>query len=101
LLGFILAAPRSSFQELAVLRPAQYNRMASRLARVPALIIKPEQLRLFSSIAPTVVGSVGTETSSTLRDQGIADRPGATLGLSGLQPAPPPTPARALPTRGA
>jgi hypothetical protein len=40
LLGFILAAPRSSFQELVVLRPAQYNRMASRLARVPGLIIK-------------------------------------------------------------
>lgn len=87
LLGFILAAPRSSFQELVVLRPAQYNRMASRLARVPGLIIKPEQLRLFSSIAPTVVGSVGTETSSTLRDQGIAYRPGATVGLSGLQRA--------------
>ena len=87
LLGFILAAPRSSFQELVVLRPAQYSRMASRLARVPGLIIKPEQLRLFSSIAPAVVGSVGTETSSTLRDQGIAYRPGATVGLSGLQRA--------------
>ena len=87
LLGFILAAPRSSFQELVVLRPAQYNRMASRLARVPGLIIKPEQLRLFSSVAPAVVGSVGTETSSTLRDQGIAYRPGATVGLSGLQRA--------------
>jgi cell division protein FtsI/penicillin-binding protein 2 len=87
LLGFILAAPRSSFQELVVLRPAQYNRMAGRLARVPGLIIKPEQLQLFSSIAPAVVGSVGTETSSTLRDQGIAYRPGATVGLSGLQRA--------------
>jgi len=87
LLGFILAAPRSSFQELVVLRPAQYSRMAGRLARVPGLIIKPEQLRLFSSIAPAVVGSVGTETSSTLRDQGIAYRPGATVGLSGLQRA--------------
>jgi cell division protein FtsI/penicillin-binding protein 2 len=61
--------------------------MASRLARVPGLIIKPEQLRLFSSVAPAVVGSVGTETSSTLRDQGIAYRPGATVGLSGLQRA--------------
>jgi hypothetical protein len=34
-----------------------------------------------------VVGSVGTETSSVLRDQGIAYRPGATVGLSGLQQA--------------
>jgi cell division protein FtsI/penicillin-binding protein 2 len=87
LLGFILAAPRSSFQELVVLRPSQYSRMASRLARVPGLIIRSEEPRLFTSIAPAVVGSVGTETSSTLRDQGIAYRPGATVGLSGLQRA--------------
>src|SRR5215831_2337997 len=87
LLGWILAAPKASFQELVVLRPAQYGRMASRLARVPGLIIKPEQLRLFTSIAPAVVGSVGTETSSVLRNQGIAYRPGATVGLSGLQKA--------------
>src|SRR5215468_1366561 len=87
LLGWILAAPKASFQELVVLRPAQYGRMASRLARVPGLIIKPEPLRLFTSIAPAVVGSVGTETSSILRDQGIAYRSGATVGLSGLQRA--------------
>jgi cell division protein FtsI/penicillin-binding protein 2 len=87
LLGWILAAPRDAFQELVVLHPAQYNRMASRLDKVPGLIIRPEQLRLFTSIAPAVVGSVGTETSSILRDQGIAYRPGATVGLSGLQKA--------------
>jgi cell division protein FtsI/penicillin-binding protein 2 len=87
LLGWILAAPRDDFQELVVLHPAQYNRIASRLARVPGLIIRPEQLRLFTSIAPAVVGSVGTETSGILRDQGIAYRPGATVGLSGLQKA--------------
>jgi cell division protein FtsI/penicillin-binding protein 2 len=87
LLGWILAAPKNSFQELVVLRPAQYGRLAARLARVPGLIIRPEQLRLFTSIAPAVVGSVGTETSSVLRDQGIAYRPGATVGLSGLQQA--------------
>ena len=87
LLGWILAAPRDAFQELVVLHPAQYSRMASRLDRVPGLIVRPEQLRLFTSIAPAVVGSVGTETSSILRDQGIAYRPGATVGLSGLQKA--------------
>jgi cell division protein FtsI/penicillin-binding protein 2 len=87
LLGWILAAPRDAFQELVVLHPAQYNRIAGRLDRVPGLITRPEQLRLFSSIAPAVVGSVGTETSSILRDQGIAYRPGATVGLSGLQKA--------------
>jgi cell division protein FtsI/penicillin-binding protein 2 len=34
-----------------------------------------------------VVGSVGTEASADLRNQGIAYRPGATVGLSGLQKA--------------
>jgi cell division protein FtsI/penicillin-binding protein 2 len=87
LLGWILAAPKNSFQELVVLRPAQYGRMAGKLAHVPGLIVRPQQLRLFSSIAPAVVGSVGTETSSILRNQGIAYRPGATVGLSGLQRA--------------
>ncbi len=87
LLGWILAAPRTSFQELVVLRPTQYARMAARLGRVPGLIIRPEKLRLFTSIAPAVVGSVGTEVSSALRDQGITYRPGATVGLSGLQKA--------------
>lgn len=87
LLGWILAAPRNSFQELVVLRPAQYTRMARRLARVPGLIVKQEKVRLFTSIAPAVVGSVGTEASAALRDQGIAYRPGATIGLSGLQKA--------------
>jgi hypothetical protein len=87
LLGWILAAPRSSFQELVVLRPSQYRWMAHRLARVPGLIIKPARARLFSSIAPAVVGSVGTEASADLRNQGIAYRPGATVGLSGLQKA--------------
>jgi Penicillin binding protein transpeptidase domain/NTF2-like N-terminal transpeptidase domain len=85
LLGWILAAPKDAFQELVVLRPGQYDRMAGRLARVPGLIIRTEQLRLFSSIAPAVVGTVGTELSSVLRNQGIAYRPGATVGLSGLQ----------------
>jgi len=87
LLGWILAAPRNAFQELVVLHPGQYSRMAGRLGKVPGLIVRQEQLRLFTSIAPAVVGSVGTETSSVLRNQGIAYRPGATVGLSGLQKA--------------
>jgi transpeptidase family protein/MecA-like transpeptidase family protein/penicillin-binding protein len=87
LLGWILTAPKDSFQELVVLRPSQYRRMAHRLAKVPGLIVRQERLRLFDSIAPAVVGSVGTEASAALRDQGIAYRPGATVGLSGLQQA--------------
>jgi cell division protein FtsI/penicillin-binding protein 2 len=87
LLGWILAAPGGSFQELVILKPGQYARLAHRLHRVPGLVIRPEQLRLFASIAPEVVGSVGTETSPAFRNQGIAYRPGATVGLSGLQQA--------------
>jgi Penicillin binding protein transpeptidase domain/NTF2-like N-terminal transpeptidase domain/Penicillin-binding Protein dimerisation domain len=87
LLGWILAAPRGSFSELVVFKPHQYSHLAHRLAKVPGLIIHRERLRLFSSIAPAVVGAVGTEASAALRDQGIAYRPGATVGLSGLQQA--------------
>jgi cell division protein FtsI/penicillin-binding protein 2 len=87
LLGWILAAPSDSFTELMVLGPSQYARLRHRLRRVPGLIVQPERLRLFNSIAPAVVGSVGTEISGALRDQGIAYRPGATVGLSGLQQA--------------
>jgi cell division protein FtsI/penicillin-binding protein 2 len=87
LLGRILAAPRASFQELVVFRPQQYQRLRQRLAKVPGLIVRPEKPRLFTSIAPAVVGSVGTEISRELRDMGIAYRPGATVGLAGLQQA--------------
>jgi hypothetical protein len=87
LLGWILAAPRGSFSELVVFKPRQYSHLSRRLRRVPGLIIHRERLRLFSSIAPAVVGAVGTEASAALRDQGIAYRPGATVGLSGLQQA--------------
>jgi cell division protein FtsI/penicillin-binding protein 2 len=87
LLGRILAAPRAAFQELVVFRPAQYKRLRHRLDKVPGLVVRPEKPRLFTSIAPAVVGSVGTEISSELRDMGIAYRPGATVGLSGLQQA--------------
>jgi hypothetical protein len=87
LLGWILAAPRTKFSELVVFRPAQYERVKRQLAKVPGLIVRPERPRLFTSVAPAVVGSVGTEIASELRNQGIAYRPGATVGLSGLQQA--------------
>lgn len=87
LLGWILAAPRAAFQELVVFRPQQYHRLAHRLRKVPGLRVRAQKLRLFTSIAPAVVGSVGTEISGALRSQGVAYRPGATVGLSGLQRA--------------
>lgn len=87
LLGWILAAPQASFQELVVFRPAKYHRLARKLRRVPGLTVRAEHLRLFSSIAPAVVGAVGTEIAGALRNQGVAYRPGATVGLTGLQHA--------------
>jgi cell division protein FtsI/penicillin-binding protein 2 len=84
-LGWILAAPRRSFTELVTFKPSQYAQLAARLKKVPGLIIRRENVPLFNSIAPAVVGSVGAEASPALRDQGIAYRPGATVGMSGLQ----------------
>jgi cell division protein FtsI/penicillin-binding protein 2 len=85
ILGWIRAAPRNRFLELMTLRPGQYHWLARDLSKVPGLRVLPRNVRLFTSIAPAVVGSVGTETSAALRGQGIAYRPGATVGLSGLQ----------------
>jgi cell division protein FtsI/penicillin-binding protein 2 len=84
-LGWILAARRGPFLELVTFRPAQYHRLAHQLRKVPGLISRRRQVLLFNSIAPAVVGSVGAEASTALRDAGIAYRPGATIGLSGLQ----------------
>jgi cell division protein FtsI/penicillin-binding protein 2 len=84
--GWILAAPRKGFLELVTLKPSQYRHLAKALRKVPGLVIQHSKMRLFKSTAPAVVGSVGTEVSPTLRNEGIAYRPGATVGLSpGLQ----------------
>ena len=52
---------------------------------MPGLIVKKERLRLFDTDAKSVAGSVGTETARVLRDDGVPYRPGATVGLSGLE----------------
>ena len=83
--GDIVAAPSAQFFELARIRPREYHRLAARLRRVPGLIIKQDRLRLFDTDARQVAGSVGTETAQALRDDGVPYRPGATVGLSGLQ----------------
>src|ERR1039458_9541194 len=67
ILGQITAAPAAQFLELARLQPSAYRRMSPALARVPGLIITRTTMRLFSSIAPVVTGSVGTETARVLR----------------------------------
>lgn len=85
ILGWILAGAKKQFQELVTLQPSWFRPRAHALRKVPGLIIKPATMRLFTSTAPAVVGTVGSEVATALRAQGIAYRPGATIGLSGLQ----------------
>jgi len=80
-------APSAKFLSLLTLSPAEYKKMGARLRRIPGLMIKKTRERLFDSIAPDVVGSVGTETARFIRENGEPYRPGTTVGLSGLQQA--------------
>jgi cell division protein FtsI/penicillin-binding protein 2 len=77
----------AAFLPLLTLSPTDYKSLRSKLSRIPGLLIEPRRERLFDSIAPDVVGSVGTETASILRLDGMQYRPGTTVGLSGLQQA--------------
>jgi cell division protein FtsI/penicillin-binding protein 2 len=82
--GQIEAAPSGQFLELITLAPSD-TKLLRKLAHVPGVVIKAVDKRLFDSIAPEVVGSVGTETASVLRQNGLPYLPGTTVGLSGLQ----------------
>ena len=73
------------FLPLLTLSPAEFRGLKSQLAKIPGLTVQRRTERLFNSIAPDVVGSVGTETASVLRINGVEYRPGTTVGLSGLQ----------------
>ncbi len=84
-LSWVSEAPAADFLELLRLSPASYQRLGGRLSRVPGLTIKRERVRLLKSIAGAVSGSVGTEAAGLLQQEGIPYRPGATVGLSGLQ----------------
>ena len=52
---------------------------------MPGLQVREPVKPLFNSIAPDVVGTVGTEGAEVLRTNGVEYRPGTTVGLSGLQ----------------
>jgi cell division protein FtsI/penicillin-binding protein 2 len=84
--GEINALP-SHFDELITLSPGQYAKVRRSLAAIPGLQVRPKVQRLFDSIAPDVVGQVGTEVAPVLRRNGVPFRPGTTVGLSGLQQA--------------
>lgn len=73
------------FQELFTLTPAAYHAVARKLHAIPGVIVRTVTERLFDSIAPDVVGQVGTETAPVLQEEGATYRPGTTVGESGLQ----------------
>lgn len=83
--GKIDASPVGGFLELITLSPAQYRQLQPELSRIPGISIQVRRERLFDSVAPDVVGAVGTETASVLRRDGVPFEPGTTVGLSGLQ----------------
>jgi cell division protein FtsI/penicillin-binding protein 2 len=86
-LGQIQAAPPGQFLVLLSLDPATYAQLSPKLAKVPGLMVHRASQRLFSSEASEVVGTVGSEASSRLRDEGASYQPGTTVGLTGLQSA--------------
>jgi cell division protein FtsI/penicillin-binding protein 2 len=85
--GQMNQAPSAKFFSLLTLSPAEYKNMRARLRRIPGLVISKRRERLFDSIAPDVVGVVGTETATLIRVNGEQYRPGTTVGESGLQQA--------------
>ena len=86
-MSWVSEAPATQFLELLRLSPGSYQRLGGKLRRVPQLIIRPQRMRLLKSISWPVSGSVGTEAAGRLHQMGIPYRPGATVGLSGLQQA--------------
>jgi cell division protein FtsI/penicillin-binding protein 2 len=84
-LSWVNGAPAAQFLELLRLSPASYQRLGGRLRRVPQLVIERQRMRLLKSISWPVTGAVGTEAAGRLQQMGIPYRPGATVGLSGLQ----------------
>jgi cell division protein FtsI/penicillin-binding protein 2 len=84
-LGQITAAPPNQFLKLASLDPASYSALRSGLRDVPGLAVRRDRARLFQAEATGLVGQVGNETDSVLRNEGVFYLPGTTVGLSGLE----------------
>jgi cell division protein FtsI/penicillin-binding protein 2 len=85
--GQIEAAIQNEFRPLVTLPPSQYAKVAKRISAIPGVSVRSARQQLFDSIAPKIVGSVGTETAAVLSQDGLPYRPGTTIGLSGLQQA--------------
>jgi cell division protein FtsI/penicillin-binding protein 2 len=76
---------QDDFLELITYTPSQYANLSARLSAIPGLEVRQTTEPLYESIAPDVVGQVGTETAAVLRTDGVEYRPGTTVGLSGLE----------------
>ena len=86
-LGQIKAAPPGEFLSLLTLEPSSFSALWPKLDKVPGLLYQRHTDALFDPEAAEVVGAVGTENSSLLRDEGAAYQPGVTVGLTGLEQA--------------
>jgi cell division protein FtsI/penicillin-binding protein 2 len=84
-LGQIQSAPPGDFLALLTLSPAGFRSLWPKLAKVPGLSYQQGSDRLFTSSAPDLIGTIETENSSVLREEGAAYQPGATVGLGGLE----------------
>jgi cell division protein FtsI/penicillin-binding protein 2 len=76
---------QDDFLELITYTPSGYASVQKSLQVIPGLEVRQATERLFQTIAPDVVGAVGTETASVLRTDGVEYRPGTSVGLSGLE----------------
>jgi cell division protein FtsI/penicillin-binding protein 2 len=83
--GQIEENPQSDFLELITYTPDEYASVRQSLSAIPGLQVRQTTERLFDTIAPDIVGAVGTEAASVLRTDGVQYRPGTTVGLSGLE----------------
>jgi cell division protein FtsI/penicillin-binding protein 2 len=84
-LGQIQAAPPGDYLALLTLSPADFRALWPKLATVPGLSYQQQSDRLFSSAAQEITGTVSTEDSDELRQEGAAYQPGMTVGVGGLE----------------
>jgi cell division protein FtsI/penicillin-binding protein 2 len=81
----IMSAPSGKFTELVTLDPRTYRQLVRRLRKVPGLRVYKTTRQLSDSAAPEITGTVGTDDSPLLRQEGLPYQPGATIGVSGLE----------------
>lgn len=84
-LGQLSAAPPRQFLSLLTLDPESFATLWPSLSRVPGLVARTGRERLVNSTEFDDVGSVGTENSQEIVDDGEAYEPGATFGSRGLE----------------